>query len=237
MIELKNISFGYDKEYVLENVTLCFPKNKKIAILGNNGCGKTTLLLICSGLLKPKKGKIYLDNTLVKNKELRKKVGIVFQNPDTQLLPVKVYQDISFGLFNLGYEKSFVEKRVKEIIKEFEMESLKDKPTQFLSYGQKKLVSIADIVALNPEYILLDEPDSYLDYKSFIRIQKILDKLLKKGKTIVISTHNSDFAYQWADYVYIIDNKKVILEGNPSFVFSKKDILEKTNLKIPGGVL
>jgi cobalt/nickel transport system ATP-binding protein len=235
MLRLENVYFSYEsKNYILENISLEFKKGLKIAILGRNGCGKTTLMLLCSGILKPKKGKVFIDSLEIKNPGLLKKhVGIVFQNPDTQLLAAKVYQDISFGLFNLGFGKDTVKEKVEEIIKRLGIEHLKNKPTQFLSYGQKRLVSIADILVMEPEYIFLDEPEAYLDYKSFLKVQEIISELPKEGKSVIISTHDSDFAFEWADYIYVIDNKTVALHGTPDYVFSQLEDLQKIGLKIP----
>ncbi|ADH60214.1 cobalt ABC transporter, ATPase subunit [Thermoanaerobacter mathranii subsp. mathranii str. A3] len=239
ILEAIDITFEYsDGTKALDEVNMSIEEGKKIAVLGPNGAGKTTLFLHFNGILKPKSGKIlykgeeinYRHSELVK---LRKNVGIVFQNPDIQLFSASVYQEISFGPMNLGYPENIVKEKVENAMKETRIIGLKDKPTHFLSYGQKKSVSIADIIVMEPEVIILDEPTVYLDPKHVQEIMGLFDKLVEKGKTIILSTHDVDFAYSWADYIYVMKNGKVVAKGEPTVVFANAKELDRSDLKKP----
>jgi cobalt/nickel transport system ATP-binding protein len=239
ILEAIDITFEYsDGTKALNEVNMSIEEGKKIAVLGPNGAGKTTLFLHFNGILKPKSGKIlykgeeinYRHSELVK---LRKNVGIVFQNPDIQLFSASVYQEISFGPMNLGYPENIVKEKVENAMKETRIIGLKDKPTHFLSYGQKKSVSIADIIVMEPEVIILDEPTVYLDPKHVQEIMGLFGKLVEKGKTIILSTHDVDFAYSWADYIYVMKNGKVVAKGEPTVVFANAKELDRSDLKKP----
>lgn len=239
ILEAIDITFEYsDGTKALDCVNISIEKGKKIAVLGPNGAGKTTLFLHFNGILKPKSGKIlykgeeinYSHSELVK---LRKNVGIVFQNPDIQLFSASVYQEISFGPMNLGYPENIVKEKVENAMKETRIIDLKDKPTHFLSYGQKKSVSIADIIVMEPEVIILDEPTVYLDPKHVQEVMGLFDKLVEEGKTIILSTHDVDFAYSWADYIYVMKNGKVVAKGEPTVVFANAKELDWSDLRKP----
>lgn len=165
--------------------------------------------------------------------ELRRKVGIVFQDPDNQLFSASVFQEISFGALNTGMSEDEACKRVEDVIKVLEIEPFQHKPVHALSGGQKKQVSIADVVVMNPEVIILDEPASSLDPKHTEIVNGIIDMLSEKGITILISTHNVDYALEWADECIVIHEGRVLKQGNPLEILSDMDILEKTNLKKP----
>lgn len=239
ILEAIDVSFEYsDGTKALDGVNMSIEKGKKIAVLGPNGAGKTTLFLHFNGILKPKSGKIlykgeeinYSHSELVK---LRKNVGIVFQNSDIQLFSASVYQEISFGPMNLGYPENIVKEKVENAMKETSISHLKDKPTHFLSYGQKKSVSIADIIVMEPEVIILDEPTVYLDPKHVQEVMGLFDKLVDEGKTLILSTHDVDFAYSWADYIYIMKNGKVVAKGEPTVVFANAKELDWSDLRKP----
>jgi len=200
-------------------------KGKKTAILGPNGAGKTTLFLHFNGILRPKRGKIFYDGKEVCYRraeiaELRKNVGIVFQNPDVQLFLADLYQEISFGPINLGYSEDEVKEKVESAMRCTGILELRDKPVHHLSYGQKKSVSIADVLAMEPEVVILDEPTAYLDPRHVSQITAIFDVLVSEGKTVILSTHDLDFAYSWADYIYVMDKGKIVAKGDPVTVFS-----------------
>ncbi|MGB9680209.1 MAG: energy-coupling factor ABC transporter ATP-binding protein [Minisyncoccia bacterium] len=227
ILEAVNVYFDYvDSTKALNNANIRIEKGKNIAVLGPNGAGKTTLFLHFNGILKPKSGKILYNSKEISysRKEivkLRKNIGIVFQNPDVQLFSATVYQEISFGPINLGYKEEIVREKVDNIMEKLNISYLKDKPTHFLSYGQKKIVSIADILVMEPEVIILDEPTAYLDIEHTDELIKLLDSLKEEGKTIIVSTHDVDFAFQWADYIYVMKEGKIIKEGIPDEIFIK----------------
>jgi cobalt/nickel transport system ATP-binding protein len=157
----------------------------------------------------------------------------VFQDPDHQVFSSSIYQEIAFGPLNFGWPKEEVKKRVEQVIKMMKLEDLKDKPTHYLSYGQKKQVAIASILVLEPEIIILDEPTAGLDPMHTKRLLELLDNLVQKGITLIIATHDVNFAYSWADRVHVMKKGKVIKSGSPEEIFVNEDILEATDMEMP----
>lgn len=239
IFEVKGIEYSYmDGTKALRNININIEKGKKIAFIGANGAGKSTLFLHFNGINKPEAGEIcfrgkkisYTNSELTK---LRKEVGIVFQEPDNQLFSSSVLQEISFGPMNMKLDKESVMKRVEKAMDATAVADLKDKPTHFLSYGQKKRVAIASILAMEPEVLILDEPTSGLDPQNSNAVEDILNTLNKAGKTIIISTHDIDFAYSWADYIYVMNRGEIINHGTPEEVFINKELIEQANIKLP----
>lgn len=239
MVKLENIYFSYEgKNETLKDISLEIRKGKKTVFLGENGSGKSTLFMIMNGLLKAEKGNIYLEGEKVtyrkKNLELlRRKVGIVFQDPEIQIFAPTVYQEVAYGPENLGYDNEKIEKSVDKALREMDAEELKEKPCHHLSYGQKKRVSIASIMAMSPEVLILDEPTAWLDPGNILKMTAILEELNSGGKTVVISTHDIDFAYEIADYIYILHKGEILKEGEKEEVFSDFKFIRKANLNIP----
>ncbi|KAA0258623.1 ABC transporter ATP-binding protein [Deferribacter autotrophicus] len=203
-LHLKNISYiAEDNTLIFENVNLHIKHKDKIAIIGPNGIGKTTLLKIISGLKKPKTGEIYVfDNRIETDddyEKVRKKIGFLFQNSDDQFIFPTVKDDIAFGLFNLGMKKSEVEKKVKNILDDLEIAHLAEKSPFKLSGGEKKLVALAGILVCEPEILLLDEPTTALDDNAINKIIKILTSL---DKTILIVSHNIEFVKKVTFFQY-----------------------------------
>ena len=212
-----------------------------MALLGANGSGKSTFFLCLNGVNQPQKGALYLhDKPYDYSKNgllhLRSKVGIVFQDPDSQLFSASVYQEISFGAMNLGLEEEEVKRRVEQSIEDLEITPFRHKPTHFLSGGQKKQVSVADILVMDPEVIVFDEPAAALDPKHTKILNHLIDKLSERGITIIISTHDVDFAFGWADEAVLFHNGKVLRQGAPEEVFAAEEDLEKTNLTKPAAL-
>lgn len=239
LLTFEQVSYQYeDGTMALDQINLSIEKGKKIALLGNNGAGKSTLFLLLNGILKPTSGSIlYSGKKLTyKRKEiqqLRRQVGIVFQNSESQLFSSSVYEDIKYGPKNLYLRSEEIDRRVDEVITLTETESLKDKPPHFLSIGQKKRVAIAGIVAMNPELMVLDEPTAGLDPYYSKRVLDLLKKIHHQNRTILLSTHNVDLAYEWADEVIILNNGRLLAQGTPVEVFSKIEIIEKSHLQKP----
>ncbi|AOY76132.1 energy-coupling factor ABC transporter ATP-binding protein [Clostridium formicaceticum] len=237
ILHLKDITYTYpDGTLALDKLHVKIPKGKKTVFLGPNGSGKSTTFLHMNGLLKPQKGEIYYEGQNLSHKarkNLWKKVGIVFQDADTQLFSTNVYQEISFGPKNLGFSNEETKKRVEEAMKATNVFNLQHKPVHFLSGGEKKRVSIADILAMDTEVVLLDEPTMSLDPKHTAELMEILEKLHQKGKTLVLSTHDVNLAYSWGDYFYIMKKERVLLEGTHEDVFSQRELLEEANLEVP----
>ncbi|PEZ80487.1 MULTISPECIES: ATP-binding cassette domain-containing protein [Bacillaceae] len=227
-----------DGTFALNDLSLTIQHGKKIALLGNNGAGKSTLFLHLNGLLQPTAGKIRFKGKKMKYDRkallsLRKQVGIVFQDPDSQLFSANVQQDISFGPMNLGWDRNAVQEKVNWAMAETEVTELKDRPTHFLSLGQKKRVAIAGVLAMEPDVWLLDEPTAGLDPYFSKQIMALLDSIHHQDKTIILSTHDVNLAYQWADEVVVMNDGKVIYQGDPVSVFHDEDVLLQAHLEKP----
>ncbi|MBZ3934948.1 energy-coupling factor ABC transporter ATP-binding protein [Methanimicrococcus blatticola] len=239
ILETKNLEFSYpDGTKAVDDISITIPQGKKVSFVGKNGSGKSTLFLLLNGTLKPKKGKVLfggkeVDYSSSGLRELRKKVGIVFQNSDDQLFAPTVYQDIAFGPLNLGYSKEEIDRVVNQMLDHFGLQALKDKPPHHLSGGQKKRVAIAGVLAMDPDIIILDEPLSNLDPVGADEILDILNELNDLGKTIIISTHDVDLAYKWSDYVLLLSSGKLVNEGTSGYVFSNDEEVRNSALKSP----
>ena len=240
LLEAENLYFSYDDDHShsLNGLSVEIRRNKKIALMGANGSGKSTFFLSCVGILRPQSGKLYWDGeefsyTKKGLLDLRSKVGIVFQDPDNQLFSASVYQEISFGVLNLGVSEEVARKEVESVMDELEITPFSGKPTHALSGGQKKQVSIADILVMHPELILLDEPAAALDPKHTIMVNKIVDRMTAQGITVLMATHDVNYAYEWADEVILLHEGKVLIHGTPAEVFSNKAALKQTNLEPP----
>lgn len=239
ILEAENVDFRYmDGTRALRNLSMQVPGGKKIAVVGKNGAGKTTLFLHFNGVNRPEKGRILLKGQALEYdarhlKELRKTVGIVFQDPDNQLFSASVYQDVSFGPLNLGWSEDRVRAKVAEALERTGSWDLRDKPVHFLSQGQKKRVAIAGVLAMEPEVILLDEPTSSLDPFYSGQIMALLDEFNQSGATVMISSHNMDEVFSWADFVFVLNDGQVIAQGHPLDVLADPLVLSQANLIKP----
>lgn len=239
LFELEQISYLYpDGTIALHNISLSIERGKKIAILGNNGAGKSTLFLHLNGILKPTSGVLRWKGEpfTYKRQEIRKlrqQVGIVFQNPESQLFSSTVYEDIKYGPQNLGLSLQEVEQAVQQAMDLTDTTNLKDKPPHFLSIGQKKRVTIAGVLAMNPEIMVLDEPTAGLDSYYSKKLIDVLRQFSTPEKTIILSTHDVNLAYEWADEVMIMNDGKMITCGRPEQVFQDELILELSHLEKP----
>ena len=229
ILKAEDLYFSYDDDnsHSLKGLSLEIKKGQKVAIMGANGSGKSTFFLCCTGIHKPQKGKLYLDGKEVKyNKkgllDLRSKVGIVFQDPDNQLFSASVYQEISFGILNLGVSEEQAKKEVEEVINYLEITPFRSKPTHALSGGQKKQVSIADILVMHPEIIILDEPAAALDPRHTTMVNHIVEQMTENGITVLMATHDVNYAYEWADEVILFHEGKVLMNGSPEQVFARQ---------------
>ncbi|MED4403962.1 ATP-binding cassette domain-containing protein [Metabacillus fastidiosus] len=239
LFSIDQLSHRYaDDTIALKSLSLTIKQGKKIALLGNNGAGKSTLFLHLNGILQPTSGKIYFKGKEVAyNRKallsLRRQVGIVFQDPDSQLFSASVIQDISFGPKNLGLSNEKVLERVEWAMEQTETAVLKDKPTHFLSLGQKKRVAIAGVLAMDPEVIILDEPTAGLDAYYSKQIMNVLNIIQKQQKTIILSTHDVNLAYEWADEVVVMHDGEVLCHSDPVTVFQQEEIIKKAHLDTP----
>lgn len=240
ILKAEDLYFSYDDgaSYALSGLSLDIKKGRKIALMGANGSGKSTFSLCCTGICKPQRGRLLFHGQPVAYDRksllaLRSKVGIVFQDPDNQLFSASVYQEISFGILNLGVSEQQAKAEVEAVIDELEITPFRHKPTHALSGGQKKLVSIADILVMHPEIIILDEPAAALDPKHTKMVNRIVEQMTAAGITVIMATHDVDYAYTWADEVVLFHAGKVLLQGSPATVFSDHAALAQTNLDTP----
>ncbi|MBW9157302.1 energy-coupling factor ABC transporter ATP-binding protein [Clostridium tagluense] len=220
----------------LDGVSVDIYEGDKIAVIGSNGSGKSTFFLNINGVFTPEQGKIIYRGTVVNKKnlkELRKKIGIVFQDADNQIIASTVRAEVGFGPMNLKLPKEEVLKRVDEALAYMNISDFKDRPPHYLSGGEKKRVTIAGIIAMKSEIIIFDEPTASLDPLNAMMLEEVLDKLGLEGKTMLISTHDVDFAYRWAKRVLVFCQGKIIADGTPLEIFQNTEILKQANLKQP----
>lgn len=238
-LQLKDVSYRYpDGTLALNNISLQIKKGKKIALLGNNGAGKSTLLLHLNAILTPTKGQLFYKGKEFSYKRkdknrLRGDVGIVFQDPDTQLFSSSVYEDIQYGPRNMGLSKEEIETVVQKAMELTDTVPLQEKPPHFLSVGQKKRVAIAGILAMNPELMIFDEPTAGLDPYYSKEMVNMLHLVARENRTILVSTHDVDFAYEWADEIWVLSEGRLIAQNVPIKVFQDPQLLAKSHLRLP----
>jgi len=237
LMQVENLSFEYDSGgFALKDISVDFVKGEKVAVIGSNGSGKSTFFLNLNGVLHSHRGKIIYDGAEINKKNLnmlRSKVGIVFQEPDSQLIASTVEAEVSFGPLNLGLTEEETEQRVAEALREMNIEELKEKMVHYLSGGEKKRVSIADIIAMKPEIIIFDEPTASLDPLNCDMFEQTLKKMDDKNITVIISTHDIDFVWKWAERAIVFHDGKIIADGAPEQIFMDDELLKKTHLKKP----
>ena len=240
VIKAENVSYTYDgnNQKALNGLNLKIRRGAKVAFMGGNGSGKSTFFLCLNGIRRPDEGTIYIDGKPVEYTrkgllDVRSKVGIVFQEPDDQLFSASVYEEISFGILNLGADEDTARREVERVIEELEITPFQDRPAHALSGGQKKQVAIADILVMHPEVMILDEPAAALDPKHTRKVQEIVDRLSEKGITVLMATHDIDYAYAWADEIVLMHEGKVIRQGTPARVCTDRQALEEASLELP----
>jgi cobalt/nickel transport system ATP-binding protein len=239
MKALQTIGLEYvytDGTPALTGVNFEAKKGEKVAVLGPNGSGKTTLFYHFNGLIRPSKGEVRLfgkNITKIDIDDVRKRVGLVFQESDSQLFAHSVFEDIAFGPRNLRLSRDEVHERVSHVLHRFDIEALANKNPANLSSGQKKRVAIAGVVAMEPEVLVLDEPTSGLDAGGITDTLGILEELNNEGKTIIISTHDSEIAASWADQIYILNKGNVFKSGIPRHIFSDEKIISEAGVRQP----
>ena len=241
MIEFNNVSFSYDEEenkvFALKDVSFSVDKGEFVVVLGHNGSGKSTIAKLSNSIFVPTAGKVSvdgMDTAEEKNEfEIRKKVGVVFQNPDNQIVASIVEEDVAFGPENLAVEPAEIRKRVDDSLKAVGMYEYRMHETHRLSGGQKQRVAIAGIIAMQPDCIVLDEPTAMLDPKGRAEVMNTVMRLNKEmGKSIVFITHFMEEAVN-ADKVLVVDNGRILTKGTPQEVFSQSELLYNCGLTIP----
>ena len=240
VIEAENLSYSYEENdrKALDGLSVRIGRGKKGAFMGGNGSGKSTFFLCLNGILRPDKGRVLIDGKPVSYTrkgllEVRKKVGIVFQEPDNQLFSASVFQEISFGILNLGTEEETARKEVEQVIRELDITPFKDRPAHALSGGQKKQVAIADILVMHPQVMILDEPASALDAVHTKKVHELIRRLTEQGITVLMSLHDIDYAWSWADEIVLMDRGRVIRQGTPREVCEDEAALRQAGLERP----
>lgn len=240
LLEFEAVHYTYPvaQESALQGLTLRLESGKKSVLIGQNGCGKSTLFLLAAGLCKPQSGRV-LSNAQPLNynqnfiRQWRQKVGLVFQDPEQQLVAPTVAADISYGLSNLRLPEREIVQRVEQVLSDFDLQSLSTRPVHHLSLGQKKRVALAGVMVLQPELLLLDEPTAYLDPLQTRNLLAELERIQATGTTMLIATHDLDFAYEWADWIFVMHQGKLVLEGEAKDVFSQRQLMAKLQLGLP----
>ena len=242
MISIKNLSFKYDYEdenaiQILKDINLEIKEGEFVALLGHNGSGKSTLAKLINGLLLPGQGDVLVDGMNTKSEEeiwdIRRTAGMVFQNPDNQLVATIVEDEVAFGPENMGVEPSEIRRRVDRALEDVGMVDYKKNAPHLLSGGQKQRVAIAGILAMSPKYIILDEPTAMLDPSGRREVMDTLIKLNKEeGKTIILITHYMEEA-AISDRVVVMEDGSMVLSGTPREVFSQVDKIKGLGLDVP----
>ena len=239
LLAARGLEYAYPGGIVaLRTLDLAVEPGRKMAILGPNGSGKTTLLLHLNGTYRPVRGEVLLDGRPAAYDrraldEWRRRVGLVLQEPDDQLFAATVAQDVSFGPLNLGLPEPAVHERVGEALEALRIAHLADRATHTLSFGQKKRVAIAGVLAMRPEILVLDEPTAGLDAHGVAHLLAALNRLHGAGTTLVFSTHDVELAYAWADEVALFHEGTVLGQGETTAVLGNRELLERARLRPP----
>lgn len=239
LLEFQNVTYSYEEEgpVVLQSVSFGVQKGEFVVILGHNGSGKSTIAKLSNSIYLPTEGKVFVNgmDTSVEENEMkcRKTVGVVFQNPDNQIVASIVEEDVAFGPENLCVPQDELRKRVDEALQSVGMYDYRNHETHKLSGGQKQRVAIAGILAMKPQCIVLDEPTAMLDPKGRREVMKAVRKLnQEEGITVLFITHFMEEAVN-ADRVMVVDDGKILLDGPPAEVFAQSELLKKVGLDVP----
>ena len=235
ILEIKNLTFSHDGvKNTLDDVSFYLNKGEILAVLGNNGAGKSTLCRSITGILKPKSGSIFLNNECIDSWSIKKKgsaIGYVMQNPNQMISQHMIKDEIALGLKCRNFDKKYIDEKVEEVLKICGLYPYRNWPVQALSYGQKKRVTIASILAINPDVIILDEPTAGQDYKHYTEFMEFIKELSNKGISIIMVTHDMQLTLEYCDRAVVLSGGKKIADDKPSNILTNKEIIKKANLK------
>ena len=237
-VNVTDLFYTYpDGTEALKGVNFKVMEGERVAVIGSNGSGKSTLFYHLNGLFSPTKGTVLINEeeiTKTNLDKIRMTVGLVFQDPDDQLFAPTVWEDVAFGPRNMGLSKREVAERVNSALNMLHIADLKDKRPDNLSGGQKRLVSIAGVLAMNPEIIVLDEPTSNLDPCTSTAVMHLLVDLSRRMNiALIIATHDVDAIPQYADKIYVMHRGRFVAEGTPEAVFSNASVIRESHLRLP----
>ena len=243
LIKLKNVTHVYEQQNVmaLDDVNLQIDKNEFIGLVGHTGSGKSTLVQLFNGLITPTDGEVFIDGTKLNSekvnlKDIRRKIGLVFQYPEHQLFEETVYEDIAFGPKNLDLSKEKIDKRVKEAMElvNLDFEEFNDRSPFNLSGGQQRRVAIAGVLAMGPDVLILDEPSAGLDPKGRERLTELLYYLHQNyNMTIILISHRMEEIARLSNRVIVLDKGKIVMDDHPRKIFSQRDKLQELGLDLP----
>ncbi|OUQ42050.1 ATP-binding protein [Gemmiger sp. An120] len=238
LLRFEDVSYAYEPgRDALRGLTVSVAAGERVAVLGNNGAGKSTFFLLANGVLQPRAGQVIFEGVPVRRaadlNRLRRGVGLVFQDPDVQLLAGTVEQEVSFGPMNLRLPEDEVAHRVDEALAAFGLEAYRQRAPQYLSGGEKKRVTLADVLAMDPRLLLLDEPAASLDPAHARLLEQNLARLSGQGLALVVATHDVDFAWRWAERVLLFHNGQLAADGTPETIFADRTLLATCGLEQP----
>jgi len=239
ILEGRDLLFGYALGApAIRNLNFALAAPRRVCLLGANGVGKSTLMMLLNGTLRPQEGELAvlgrpIDYSRAGLHALRREVGVVLQDPDDQLFAATVEQDVAFGLLNNGLCSAEARLIVSQTLEKLGILHLADRPVHELSLGEKKRAALAGILVLRPKIILLDEPTAGLDYAGITAMLDLLNDLYAGGTTLIVSTHDSDLAYEWADEAWIMADGRIAAQGSVEDVFRLADVLRRAHLRIP----
>ncbi len=226
MIKLEDVYYTYGTGYAVEGVSLEIKEGELVAFVGHNGSGKTTIAKLMAGIIKPTKGSVFVDELDTKNSKplnVIRKVGIVFQNPDYQLFESTVLEEVMFALKNMGYEKEKAKEMAMRALDRFGLLSYAQRPPLSLSGGEKKRLTFAIVYAWEPKYIIFDEPTVGQDRKNLQNLSFLINELIKNGKSVIITSHDIEFLWQFNPLTYVIEKGKVVWRGYMKELFTQTD--------------
>ncbi|WP_342324653.1 energy-coupling factor ABC transporter ATP-binding protein [Kosakonia sp. BYX6] len=238
MLVTENLWFSYQDEPTLKGLTLDFSRQPVTGLVGANGCGKSTLFMNLSGILRPQQGAVLwqgkpLDYSKRGLLALRQQVTTVFQDPDQQIFYTDIDSDIAFSLRNIGVPEAEIARRVDDALTLVDAQSFRHQPIQCLSHGQKKRVAIAGALVLQAQYLLLDEPTAGLDPAGRTQMMNIIRRIVAQGNHVVISSHDIDLIYEICDAVYVLRHGELLTHGEPGAVFARRALIEEAGLTQP----
>jgi cobalt/nickel transport system ATP-binding protein len=239
VLEARDVRYRYPRgREAISGISFHIRRGEKIALVGPNGAGKSTLLQMFNGMIRPDTGSMLFDNEPIRYdtsslRQLRKRVGFVLQNPDRQIIAPTVYQDVAFGPTNLGYNEPAVREAVATALRHVGLVGFERRPPHQLSGGEKKRVAIAGVLAMDPDVLVFDEPTSGLDPSGSEDLMELLDELNHEGKTIIISTHDVELAYPWADRAILLADGQIIREDVPDVAFGNTKYVRMAHLSVP----
>lgn len=234
VIKIENLTFSYERENILENLRLEIDKGEIISILGPNGAGKSTLAKLMCGFLRPDSGKIFIggkDSKDLSIKEIADKVGFILQNPNAMISKTMIFDEVAFGLRVRGFSEEEIQKKVHDTLEICGLYPFRKWPISALSYGQRRRVTIASILVLDPEVIIMDEPTAGQDFHHYTKMMEFIRKINKKyGLTILMISHDMHLIEEYTDRAIVIGDKKILADTTPAELFTQSDLLDRANL-------